>query len=231
MQQIPGIVDVSTDREQGGLQPTSRSTATPPRGSACASRTSTTRSTTPSRSGRSRPSTPSATSTASSSRSTRACSAIPSDLKHIYVPGTRRRAGAADGVIRVEQDAGAAGGQPPGAVPGRHHQLQSRRRTTTLDEALRDIDRRWPSCTCPTGIRAEAAGDAKAFAEQASAAAAADPRRAARGLHRARRALREPGAPADHHLDAALGGARRAAGAARRRHGAVGDRASSASSC
>ena len=47
-----------------------------PRGSACASRTSTTRSTTPSRSGRSRPSTPSATSTASSSRSIRCSSAI-----------------------------------------------------------------------------------------------------------------------------------------------------------
>ena len=46
------------------------------RGSASASRTSTTRSTTPSRSGRSRPSTPSATSIASFSKSTRSLSAI-----------------------------------------------------------------------------------------------------------------------------------------------------------
>ena len=45
-------------------------------------------------------------------------------------------------------------------------------------------------------------------------AAAVDPGGADRGLYRARRAVREPGASAHHHLDAALGRPRRAAGAA-----------------
>ena len=66
---------------------TSRSIATPPRGSASASMTSTTRSTTPSRSARSRRSTASATSTASSSRSIRSCSATRPICRTIYVPG------------------------------------------------------------------------------------------------------------------------------------------------
>ena len=66
----------------------------------------------------------------------------------------------------------------------------------------------------PDTVRAEFAGDASAFAAVGRRAAAADPRGAARDLHRARRAVREPRASADHHLDAALGRARRAAGAA-----------------
>ena len=66
-----------TTATRAACSSTSRSTATPPRGSACRSPTSTTRSTTPSPSARSRPSTPSATSTASFSRSTPGCSAIP----------------------------------------------------------------------------------------------------------------------------------------------------------
>ncbi len=76
--QVPGLTDVSTDREQGGLQadhldrPAGGGAA---RREAC--RTSTARSTTPSRSARSPPSTPSATSTASSWRSIRASSATP----------------------------------------------------------------------------------------------------------------------------------------------------------
>ena len=55
-------------------------------------------------------------------------------------------------------------------------------------------------------------------------AGAAHHRRAACGLHRPRRALREPGAPDHHHLHAAIGGSRRSGRAAARRHGADGDR-------
>ena len=61
---------------RAGCRSTWRSTGSPPRGSACACRTSPTRSTTPMRSARSRRSTPSATSIASSSRSIRNISAI-----------------------------------------------------------------------------------------------------------------------------------------------------------
>ena len=95
---VPKVVD--SDRSHPGphrcqsptasraaCRPASPSTGRRPRGSACASRTSTTRSTTPSRSGRCRSSTRSATSIASSSRSIRACSSDPSDLQRIYVPG------------------------------------------------------------------------------------------------------------------------------------------------
>ncbi len=45
-------------------------------------------------------------------------------------------------------------------------------------------------------------------------AAAGDPRGAAGDLHHPRRAVRKPGASADHHLDPAVGRPRRAAGAA-----------------
>ena len=55
-------------------------------------------------------------------------------------------------------------------------------------------------------------------------AAAAAAGRAGRGLYRARRAVREPGAPAHHHLDAAVGGAGRAACLAAVQHRAHRDR-------
>ncbi len=55
-------------------------------------------------------------------------------------------------------------------------------------------------------------------------AAAADRGGADRGLHRARRALREPGASADDHLDAAFGRPRRPAGVADLQHRAFADR-------
>ena len=57
----------------------------------------------------------------------------------------------------------------------------------------------------PDIIHAEFAGDAQGVRGSRRRAAAADPRRAGRGLYRARRALREPRASADDHLDAAVG--------------------------
>ena len=62
----------------------------------------------------------------------------------------------------------------------------------------------------PRRLRRRRAG-LQAERRRAAAAAAGG---ADRGLYRARRAVREPGAPAHHHLDAAVGGPRRAAGAA-----------------
>ena len=65
LQKVPELVDVSSDRQQGGLQVNvHRRPASRRRGSACARRTSRARSTTRSRSGRCRRSTPSATSIA-----------------------------------------------------------------------------------------------------------------------------------------------------------------------
>ena len=93
---VPGVVDVSTDREQGGFQLNVSIDRRPPRASACACRTSTRRSPMPiaqrqvstiytpaqpvSRHPRNRPAISSAIRTTSS---------------HIYVPGHGRRAGAA----------------------------------------------------------------------------------------------------------------------------------------
>ena len=112
------------------------------------------------------------------------------------------------------ENARAAGRQPPGAVPGRHDQLQSRARDVTLDAGLRDIDAAMAEIRMPDAIRGEPAGDAKAFAEQASQQPLLILAALARRLHRARRALREPRPPADDHLDPAVGRPRRAAGAA-----------------
>ena len=114
------------------------------------------------------------------------------------------------------EDAGAAGRQPPGAVPGGDDQLQSEAATSTLDEATQAIRQAVAELRMPDSIRAEAAGDAKAFAAQASTQPLLIIAALHLGLHRAGRALREPGAPADHHLDAAVGRPRRADRAATR---------------
>ena len=149
--QVPGLVDVSSDREQGGLQANitiDRQSAA--RASACASRTSTTRSTTPSPSARSRPSTRSATSTASILEVDPRFQRDPSDLSRIFVPG---RDGAQVPLTSRDprrQGAGAAGRQPPGPVPGRHHQLQSQAGDDAGRGDSRRSARRSPSCGCPT---------------------------------------------------------------------------------
>jgi multidrug efflux pump len=63
-----------------------------------------------------------------------------------------------------------------------------------LDEATQAIRQAVAELRMPDSIRAEAAGDAKAFASPGEHATLADHRRAHLGLHRAGRALREPGA-------------------------------------
>ena len=139
----------------------------------------------------------------------------PSDLKNIYVPSIGGGPQVPlTAVIRVDGEHRAAGRQPSGAVPGRdasatiwRRATRSIRRCATSIAAMAEIH--------TPGRPARRDGGRRARLRRAGlAAAAADPRRADRRLHRAGRALRKPGASADHHLDAALGRARRAAGAA-----------------
>ncbi len=106
-----------------------------------------------------------------------------------------------------------AGGQSPGPVSRHHRELRAGRRHH--HRAGHPHDRpgggrappsRYAACrVCRRRARLPAVD---------RGAAAAHHRGAARGLYRARRAVREPGASADHHLDLAVGGAGGAAGAA-----------------
>ena len=57
----------------------------------------------------------------------------------------------------------------------------------------------------PEDVRTEFAGNARFMQQSLASPAAADRGRADLDLHRARRAVREPAASADHHLHAALG--------------------------
>ena len=187
-----------------------RSTGRRPRASACASRTSTTRSTTPSRSGRSRPSTRSATSTASCSRSTRATSAIPTDLSRIFVPGRDGAQVPLDSVIRLEKTLAPLVVNHQGPFPAVTISYNLRP-DATLDEAHAGDPaggRRAAGCPIPSAPRRPATP--RPSPQQASTQPLLIIAALICGLHRAGRALREPGAPADHHLDAAVGRPRRA---------------------
>ena len=137
----------------------------------------------------------------------------PNDLAHIYVSGTRRHAGAALQCGEVRAHDRAAGGQSSGPVSGGHDLVRLARRR---DARCRQREhppgdaRHAAAGRHPGGVRRRREG----LRGLGRRAAAADPRRAGRGLSGARRALRKPRASADHHLDAAVRGARRAARAA-----------------
>jgi multidrug efflux pump len=91
----------------------------------------------------------------------------PSDLQHVHVPGRDGAQIPMMSVIRMEKGTAplVVNHQGPfpavtmsfGLAPG-----------TTLDAALADIDRAMAELHAPPGLRGEAAGDARAFAEQAS---------------------------------------------------------------
>ncbi len=171
-----------------------RSTGRRPRGSASRCRTSTAPSTTPSRSARSPPSTPSATSTASSWRSIRASSATRPISSRIFVPGRDGVQVPLDSVVKVTQTLAPAGGQPPGAVPGRHHQLRPdrrhdarRRRRPPSAQAIAELQ---DARLHPRRRRRRRQG----LPAAGQHAGAPHHHRAARRLHRAGRAVREPGA-------------------------------------
>ena len=137
----------------------------------------------------------------------------PNDLVAHLRHRRERRAGAA---LRRDQDRArpaAAGDQPSGPVSRRDDQLQPGAR-----RAHRGRDRAVDRAVAEHAHARHAARRIRRRRPRLPAvdrrAAAADPRGADRGLHRARRALREPRASAHDHLDAAVGRARRAAGAA-----------------
>ena len=135
----------------------------------------------------------------------------PNDLSSIYVPGVGNAQVPLSAVAQFERGDRAARRQPPGSVPVGHDHLRPaarhRRSTTSISD---DPCRRSPTCIMPDIVHAEFAGDAKAVHAERRRAGHSRPRGADRRLHRARRALREPRASADDHLDAALGGPRRA---------------------
>ena len=141
--------------------------------------------------------------------------AVPDSLEHVYVMTHERRAGAAVGVRALRADQHAARRESPvrssspstisfnlpegtslGAGDGRHRRTRSRKSACRRRYAAASRERR------------------SAFQDVAQQPAVADPRRAARRLHRARHPLRELRASDHDPVDAAVGRRRRAAGAA-----------------
>ena len=91
----------------------------------------------------------------------------PSDLEHIYVPGSDGAQVPLMSVIRVEKGLTPLVVNHQGPFPAVtiSYELAP---GATLDGALRDIDQAMAELHAPPGLRGEAAGDARAFAEQAS---------------------------------------------------------------
>ena len=150
-----------------------------------------------------------------SSRSIRCSSATRPISRQVYVAGA--------GGTQVPLSAVAAY-RDAGCTPGRSTTRASSRPSpsastlqpdvTLSQDARRQSDQAVAELHLPDTLHAEFAGDAASFRRIAERPAAVHPRRAACGLYRARRALREPRPSADHHLDAAVRRPRRAAGAA-----------------
>ena len=127
----------------------------------------------------------------------------------------QRNAGPALGRDQDRAHARAARGQPPGTIPGGHHHLQPR---AGRDHRARDAKRsgrRSPSSHLPDSVQGDFAGDARQYARTVGAQPLLIAGGADRGLHHPRRALRKPRPSADDHLDLAVGRPRRAARAAR----------------
>ena len=159
---LPGIIDVTTDREQGGLQANVVIDRTAARGSSTSGHRYA--PTIRSRSARSRPSSPSAASIASSSRSITA-SARPSDIDPVYV--------AAAGGTQVPLGGGAAtkSNTPCRSITRanipRCHHLQSHRGYRAGDRRQRVLQA-VAEMHLPDTIRTEFAGDMRCSASAAS---------------------------------------------------------------
>ena len=129
----------------------------------------------------------------------------PSDLARIFVPG---RDGVQVPLDSRDQDRRRRWRRWSSTTRGRFPAVTINYGLTadmTLDEAqaaIRAGDRRAAACRTRSAPRPPATPRPSAAGQHAGAA---HHRRAARRLHRAGRALREPGAPDDHHLDPALG--------------------------
>ena len=147
----------------------------------------------------------------------------PNDLKQIYVAGAGGTQVPLASVARVER------GIAPLVV---NHQGQFPAVTITynlapdaqMEPVVAAIERAVAELHLPEGLNADFAGDIRAFKSTVGAQPLLMLAALACGLHRARRALRKP-RPSDHdHLDPAAGRTRRAAGAAILQHRAHRDR-------
>ena len=150
------------------------------------------------------------------SRHPRSRSAVPARSvrsEPVYVAGHRQRPGAAVRVARVEKTLAPLVINHQGSFPAV---------TITYNLAPNVTLEQASAAIAAGGRRAASARHAarrirrrrQAFGAQRRHAAAGDPCGAAGDLHHPRRAVREPGASADDHLDPAVGRPRRAAGAA-----------------
>ena len=85
----------------------------------------------------------------------------PSDLTQVYVAGAGGAQVPLSSVAQRRDDAGAAGHQPPGPVPGGDHHLQSRARRHARARRRRAIEQAVAELHLPDTIRTEFAGDAR----------------------------------------------------------------------
>lgn len=91
----------------------------------------------------------------------------PSDLNNIYVPSTQGQQVPLTSVIRIQKGTTPLVVNHQGPFPAVtiSYNLAA---GTTLDQALRDIDKAMAEIQTPAGLRGEMAGDARAFVEQSS---------------------------------------------------------------
>ncbi len=135
-----------------------------------------------------------------------------------------QRAGADQRRDQRRQDAGAAGRQPPGSIPVRDHQLRAQRR----HDARRGANRHQAGDRRAQDARhhpRRACRRCQGFRQAIQLSGSPHHRRAVGRLHRAGRAVRKPRTSHHHHLDLAFGGARRADLAQAGQYGAFRDRA------
>jgi multidrug efflux pump len=219
VKQLPGIVDVTTDREQGGLQ----ANVTIDRAAA-------------SRFGVRVQDIDNALNNAFSQRQIstiygprnqyrvilevgRAYQRDPTDLSRVYVPGNNDAQVPLSAVTTVDR------GVAPLVV---NHQGQFPSVTitynlapnTTIDDATAALEKAVAEMHIPDTIHADFSG-VQAIGRRAAIATPGSP---GRGLYRARRLVREPGASAHHHIHAAVRGIGRTARAANLGHRTDGDR-------
>ena len=142
----------------------------------------------------------------------------PTTSRRIYVPGAGGAQVPLSAVARIERGIAPLVVNHQGQFPSVTITLQSGARRAALEDATARDQQAVAEMHLPDIAARRFRRRRPGLHGSRRRAAAADARGADRGLYRARRALREPGAPADDHLDAALGRARRAARAAAVRH-------------
>ena len=147
----------------------------------------------------------------------------PSDLTRLYVAGANGVQVPLSSVARIERGLAPLVINHQGSFPVGHRHLQPRAEYHAVAGAGRHRPR--GRRIAPAGIDPRRAGRRRAAgAALRRLAAAGDPGGDPRGLHHPGRVVRKPGAPADHHLHAATRRARRVARADGVQHRADRDR-------